>query len=137
MERMINLVVVHCADTPPDRDVDAAEIRRWHTEERGWSDIGYHWVIKRDGEIEPGRPEERNGAHVKGHNKNSIGVCLVGGGHGRFNYTWKQLEALGHLLQQLAARYPSVKIRGHCDLDAAKTCPNFDLEWFTDGLDLY
>ena len=49
-------VVIHCADTPEDMDIGAEKIREWHTKERGWDDIGYHWVIRRDGTLDPGRP---------------------------------------------------------------------------------
>ena len=77
--REIKKIIVHCADTPEGRDVRTAEIKRWHTEERGWSDIGYHWVVELDGSLHAGRPEEVSGAHCKGHNSDSIGICYVGG----------------------------------------------------------
>ena len=76
--REINKIVIHCSATPPDMYVDKAMIDRWH-KERGWSGCGYHYVIKRDGQIELGRPIEKIGAHVKGHNKTSIGICYCGG----------------------------------------------------------
>jgi hypothetical protein len=56
-----------------------AEIRRWHVQQRGWRDIGYHWVIDRDGAVAPGRKETEVGAHVEGHNRGTIGICLLGG----------------------------------------------------------
>ena len=77
--REITKVIVHCADTPEGRYVKTADIKRWHTEERGWSDIGYPWGVELDGSLHAGRPEEINGAHCKGHNSTSIGVCYVGG----------------------------------------------------------
>ena len=133
--RAIDLIVVHCSDTPPTMRISVDDIRRWHTSPpRNWLDIGYHWVILRDGDIEQGRDEAIAGAHVKGHNDNSIGVCLVGGRGGRFDYTSGQLDALRRLLLELKARYPNVTICGHRDLNSAKTCPNFDVEWFASDL---
>jgi len=73
----IQKLIIHCADTPPNMDVGAEEIRRWHVEGNGWSDIGYHYVIRRCGLIETGRDESTPGAHVRGHNTGSIGVCMV------------------------------------------------------------
>jgi len=92
----IQYLVVHCADTPDDRDIDAAEIHRWHTEERKWSGIGYHAVIKRDGTIENGRPIYWAGAHAKGHNSHSLGVCLIG----RISFTPAQYTSLSGLLKK-------------------------------------
>ena len=68
-------VVIHCADTPEDMDIGAEKIREWHTKERGWDDIGYHWVIRRDGTLDPGRPLEMQGAHAVAVNGSS--VCLL------------------------------------------------------------
>lgn len=77
--REINLIVVHCTYSRPSMDIGVEEIRKWHVEGNSWTDIGYHYVIRRDGTIEDGRPIERPGAHVKGHNSNSIGIAWVGG----------------------------------------------------------
>ena len=77
--RDISEIIVHCTATPRGRDVDTKEIRRWHTEDNGWSDIGYHFVVELDGDIGVGRPQEKSGAHCKGKNSTSIGVCYVGG----------------------------------------------------------
>lgn len=84
--RTIDSIIIHCAYTPPGMDIGATEIRRWHVEERGWKDIGYHYVVRRDGDVEPGRDldgdgdvVEEVGAHAAGHNAHSIGICLVGG----------------------------------------------------------
>ncbi|CAK1795587.1 N-acetylmuramoyl-L-alanine amidase [Vibrio crassostreae] len=73
-----SFITVHCSATPPQQDVDVTEIRRWH-KKRGWRDVGYHFVIRRNGDVELGRPLSQTGAHVKGHNKGNIGVCMVGG----------------------------------------------------------
>ena len=71
MKRKINKIIIHCSATPPSMDVDANTVDEWH-KQRGWSGIGYHFFVKRDGQIELGRPLEKSGAHTKGHNKNSI-----------------------------------------------------------------
>ncbi|MDD7726846.1 MAG: N-acetylmuramoyl-L-alanine amidase, partial [Bacteroidales bacterium] len=76
--RKINEIIIHCSDTPAGEDFSAADIDRWH-KERGWSCIGYHYVVRLDGTIEKGRDLSRAGAHCAGHNANSIGVCYIGG----------------------------------------------------------
>ena len=125
----VRWIILHCSATPEGRDVDAATIKGWHVNERGWSDIGYHWVIKLDGTIEKGRNESKAGAHVKGHNSRSIGVCYVGGVDTNMNpkdtRTDAQKEALHCLLIDLLNRYPQAEILGHCDL-SKKDCPSFD-----------
>jgi N-acetyl-anhydromuramyl-L-alanine amidase AmpD len=113
-----------------------AEIRRWHTQERGWSDIGYHYLIDRDGTVLEGRPVERAGAHAKGHNKTSIGVSCVGGHGGsqddKFedNFTPAQDRALRKLIAQLRMEYPAITtIMGHNEV-SPKMCPCFQVtEW--------
>jgi N-acetylmuramoyl-L-alanine amidase len=128
--RIINQIVIHCSDTPAGMDIGAREIRGWHTSPppagNGWADIGYHYVIRRSGLIERGRPDEVVGAHVQGHNANSIGVCIVGGGHGFANFTWQQWGVLRGLITQLLCRYPDAAVCGHRDLNPGKACPSFD-----------
>ena len=127
--RNINKIIVHCSATPEDRDVSIDTIRKWHVEDNGWSDIGYHWVITLSGSIEKGRPESRSGAHAKGFNKNSIGVCYIGGVDKDMNpkdtRTEGQKEALRCLLEDLKDRYPNAEIIGHRDV-SSKACPSFD-----------
>lgn len=128
--RKIDEIIIHCSATPEGRDVTAAEIRRWHVQGRGWADIGYHYVITLDGRIESGRPLDRPGAHCRGHNARSIGVCYAGGlaADGRTprdTRTPAQRAALLTLLRQLRKQYPAAVIRGHRDF-AAKACPSFD-----------
>ena len=72
-------IVIHCSATKPSMDVDAETIRNWHVNERGWRDIGYHKVIKRNGDVEDGRDVRDSGAHAAGYNSKSVGVCMVGG----------------------------------------------------------
>lgn len=127
--RAIKKIIVHCADTPEGRDDRAADIKRWHTEERGWSDIGYHYVVDLDGTIEPGRPIEKAGAHCTGHNADSIGLCYIGGCDKKMQpkdtRTDAQKASLLLLLKYLVAKYPGVTIYGHRDF-ANKSCPSFD-----------
>lgn len=123
VSRKIDMLVVHCADTPDDRDVTAADIDRWH-KEKGWSGIGYHYVIRRNGMIEKGRKDDIAGAHVAGHNSRSIGICLVG----KDTYTYPQWLSLQALMRRLKFSYEVAdkEIVGHYELDPHKTCPNID-----------
>lgn len=127
--REIDKIIVHCSATPESRDVSVDEIRDWHVNGNGWSDIGYHWVITLDGSIEKGRHESRSGAHAKGHNSRSIGVCYVGGVDSAMKpkdtRTDAQKEALHCLLIDLLKRYPNAEIIGHRDV-SSKACPSFD-----------
>jgi N-acetylmuramoyl-L-alanine amidase len=125
----IQYLVVHCADTPNDREVTAEEIHHWHLQ-RGWDGIGYHKVIKRNGEVENGRPEYWPGSHVKGMNTKSLGVCLIG----RDDFTEAQFDSLRIVLGEWIGKYRDVKIVGHYELDGSKTCPNFDVQnWWRMG----
>jgi N-acetyl-anhydromuramyl-L-alanine amidase AmpD len=125
------MIVVHCAATPPKADIGVKEITRWHRE-RGFLAIGYHWVIRRDGTVEPGRREDLIGAHAVQVNDRSVGVCLVGGvdakGNPEDNFTPDQMVALKGLLDSLAVRYPGAEVLGHRDIPGvAKACPSFDV----------
>ena len=116
-------------------DIGVKEIRQWHLD-RGWNDVGYHFVIRRDGTLELGRTVDQIGAHVQGRNADSIGVCLVGGRSTGSkapdcNFTRQQWGALSLITQNLASQYPDAKVSGHRDHTNAKTCPNFDaISWF-------
>ena len=126
-------IIIHCAATKPSMKVDASVIDRWHRE-RGWLKIGYHYVINRDGSIESGRDMEAIGAHAKGHNANSIGVCLVGGlsedGEPEDNFTDIQWKSLGLVVDGLKAEYPEAEVIGHNSI-SNKSCPCFDVgEWY-------
>lgn len=125
-------LVVHCSATRPSMDVGAKEMRAWH-KQKGWSDIGYHFVIRRDGRVEKGRAENLVGSHVAGRNANSIGVCLVGGvSEKNFltaenNFTPEQFASLKTLLATLVKKYPGAVVLGHRDFPkVAKACPSFD-----------
>jgi N-acetylmuramoyl-L-alanine amidase len=129
MARQVNKIIVHCTATPEGRDVTVDEIRRWHVEEKNWSDIGYHWIVTLNGTLERGRPEHIQGAHAKGFNKNSIGLCYVGGVDKDMNpkdtRTEGQKETLKCILEDLKDRYPNAEIIGHRDV-SSKACPSFD-----------
>lgn len=141
--RKIDTIIVHGAWTPSYMDSDVEDIRGWH-KQRGFSDIGYHYVIRRDGEIQPGRPVELAGAHTIGHNAGSIGVCMVGGkgsGDSKFewdaNYTIEQYVALIDLIGELLKIYPQIAhIGGHRDY-ADRQCPGFDVRELVGDLDHY
>ena len=138
--RNIKYIVIHCSATKanidanvtlPGEDIGAKEIRRWHVVDRGYSDIGYHFVIRRDGTVETGRPLARIGAHVLNYNANSIGICLVGGldesGKAENNFEPLQWESLKKLVADLKKRFPKAVIQGHRDFPrVAKECPCFD-----------
>lgn len=133
--RYINKIILHCSATPEGRHIDVDTIRRWHLK-RGWSDIGYHFVIYLDGTIVPGRPVERSGAHTKGLNANSIGVCYIGGVEAeKRNDKWpakdtrtpQQIDAMERLISDLFAEYPEATLHGHNEF-AAKACPSFDVQ---------
>lgn len=133
--RNLNRIVIHCSDSTWGTGDD---IHRWHLE-RGWDGIGYHFVItngrakstdsyieKNDGILQNGRPVTKVGAHVQGHNGDSIGICLIG----THWFSSKQLQiTLPNLLTDLMFRYkiPANKIYGHFELDENKTCPNIDM----------
>ena len=126
--RDIDKIIVHCTATPEGREVSVEEIDSWH-KERGWSQIGYHWVIALDGSIHEGRPEHISGAHCKGVNKNSIGLTYVGGCdkdmNGKDTRTEAQKDSLIYLIGFLCAKFPGSKVYGHRDF-SEKFCPSFD-----------
>lgn len=122
----VKYIVIHAADTPADMDIGVEEIRLWHLR-RGWFDVGYHWIIRRDGTIEDGRPHDRPGAHARGFNHISLGICLVGGKDGEDNFTDDQWDALAGLVKGLKVGNPGAEVLGHRDLpNVNKLCPCFD-----------
>lgn len=125
----VRWIIVHCSATPEGRNVTVEDVRNWHVKENGWSDIGYHWFIELDGSLKQGRHESKSGAHAKGFNSASVGVCYAGGtdakGRPKDTRTDDQKITLGCLLQDLKGRYPKAKIIGHRDV-SNKACPSFD-----------
>ena len=140
--REITHIVMHCTATPATSDIGAADVHRWHLQ-RGWSGIGYHFVIRRNGKIEPGREIEKKGAHVAGFNAKSIGISLAGGvaSNGQTpvnNFTDGQLFAARDLVLDLTATYrvPGDNVMGHNEVitkitkGSPKACPVFSMERF-------
>jgi len=133
--REIKKLIIHCSATKPSMDIGAEDIRGWH-KSKGWDDIGYHYVIRRNGKVEKGRDVSIAGAHAKGHNFNSIGVCLVGGidndSKADDNYNLKQYNALIQLISFLEITFPIDDVLGHRDLPSVnKSCPCFDVRaWY-------
>ncbi len=134
--RVINKIIIHCAATPEGKDYTVEQIRQWHTTPKpkgnGWKDIGYHFVIYRDGSIHPGRPIEQIGAHTSGYNANSIGICYIGGcakdgKTPKDTRTEAQRSALVRLVAELCAKFPGATVHGHNEF-ANKACPSFNVQ---------
>lgn len=130
--RKIDKIIVHCAATPEGRHTTVGEIDQWH-KARGWKGIGYHYVVYLDGSIHEGRDESEIGAHCVGQNKNSIGVCYIGGvardgKTPKDTRTEAQKQSLLDLLTKLKEKYPEATIHGHREF-AAKACPSFDAKY--------
>jgi len=136
LRKKTEMIVVHCAATKPSMDIGYKEIRKWHVEDNGWDDVGYHYIIKRDGTVEVARAEAFQGAHAPAVNSKSIAICLVGGmaedGGAENNFTLEQFLSLKDLIKKIKMTNPSiVEVVGHCDVqDNKPNCPGFNLkEW--------
>jgi N-acetylmuramoyl-L-alanine amidase len=120
----IKKIIIHCSDTNDSNDVSAKDIHEMHLG-FGWDGIGYHKVIKRNGIVENGRPEYWVGAHAKGLNKESLGVCLIGKSY----FTKDQFYSLEIVLKSWTLKYKNAVILGHCEaMKTDKTCPNFNVQ---------
>ena len=128
--RRIDRIIIHCSATNPEQDFCAADIDRWH-KARGWSGIGYHYVIKLDGTIEKGRDVSKAGAHAFGYNKRSIGVCYIGGvdmdGKPSDTRTEEQKRAMNVFIQMLKNDYLGATVHGHNEF-SNKACPSFNVK---------
>ena len=128
--RAIDKIIIHCSATPENRNVSVETIREWHTS-KGWSDIGYHYVIGLNGDIQEGRPLERQGAHVRGYNKGSIGICYIGGVDANLKAkdtrTEAQISSLNYFLCDLMDEYKGATLHGHNEF-SSKACPSFDVQ---------
>ena len=150
MRHRTDSIVIHCSATAPDSDIGVDEIDSWH-KARGWSGVGYHAVIRRDGQVEFGRHFDEPGAHVQGQNFRSVGVCLVGGvneeAEPEDNFTEEQMESLLQTVQFLRLAYPEATVLGHRDLsddldgdgvveewEWVKDCPCFDVRDWWNGI---
>ena len=129
--RKIDKIIIHCTATPEGRPVTVKEVDAWHRQ-RGFTKIGYHYLIGLNGEVWQGRTLEEVGAHTTNHNSNSIGICYVGG-LATDNKTPKdtrtnmQKVALGNLIIACKKNYPNATVHGHCEF-ANKACPCFDVK---------
>lgn len=128
--RKIDKIIIHCSATKEGDEISAATIDKWH-KDRGWSGIGYHYIVSLNGNIEYGRPVIMQGAHVKDHNKGSIGICYIGGLDDHLDpkdtRTEAQKESLLDLVKTLKRLHPEATIHGHNEF-AAKACPCFNVE---------
>lgn len=130
--RKITLIVVHCSATRCNQDYTVQQLFHDHVEVNHWRFIGYHYYIRRNGKLEETRPLERMGAHAKGHNAHSIGICYEGGlneqGHYADTRTEAQKKTMASLIVRLKQQFPTiVNIVGHRDLPGVqKACPCFD-----------
>lgn len=129
--RYINKIIIHCSATPEGRHHTREDIKRWHLQ-RGFTDIGYHFIIYLDGTIVKGRPIEIAGAHCTGQNANSIGICYVGGMDKdnmkpKDTRTIEQKVQLKNIVRELKQKYPEATIHGHREF-ANKACPSFDVQ---------
>lgn len=129
--RATNNIVIHCSATRGVQDIGVKDIRKWHMQQ-GWKDIGYHFVIRRNGKVEVGRPVNVVGSHVKGHNSDSVGICMAGGLDDKTwkptnNFTAAQWASLNTLVARLVKMYPRAKVLGHRDFPGVqKACPCFN-----------
>lgn len=134
--RCIDKIILHCSATPEGKDYTVAQIRQWHLA-RGFFDVGYHYVIYRDGSVHRGRPENQVGAHTTGHNPHSIGICYIGGcaatKNAKGDYPPKdtrtpaQRAALVSLVAEMRKKYPGATVHGHNEF-ANKACPSFNVQ---------
>ena len=128
--RTITLLILHCSAVRPDQQSSVAQINTWHRQRGFHLGIGYHYVVRRDGSVETGRPEYLVGAHCLNHNAHSIGICYEGGldirGQPADTRTEAQKASLRTLLEDLHRRYPKALIVGHRDLSHDRDCPCFD-----------
>ena len=122
--REINKIIIHCSDSPDSNTkVNAKTIDLWHRS-RGWSGIGYHFVVLKSGIVEKGRDLKRFGAHTKGHNKDSIGIVWIG----RNDFNLEQKKSMQELVEKLWKDFGKIPVYGHRDFTNLKTCPNFNVK---------
>ena len=131
VDRDVNEIILHCSATREGQHIDVDTIRRWHVQGNGWSDIGYHFVVYLDGTVVPGRPLHRSGAHVRGRNKASIGICYIGGCEAdgktpKDTMTQEQELSVRNLVVALRASHGDLALRGHNEF-ASKACPSFQV----------
>jgi len=139
LKRNVKYIINHCSYTPADMNIGVKEIKQWHVVDNGWRDIAYAIIVRRNGDIEFGRDLNKDGsvvddigAHTRGHNHNSIGVCWIGGmcedvaDYGCDNRTEEQKVSLLLVNGLLKDHIKGVDILGHRDFNKDKLCPCFD-----------
>jgi N-acetyl-anhydromuramyl-L-alanine amidase AmpD len=138
IRKSTDTIVIHCAATRPHMDIGVEEIRKWH-KERGFEDIGYHYVIKRSGIVERGRDDSFQGAHAIAVNDTSVGICLVGGVDDDLqwqnNFTKAQFKSLISTIKLVKSKYEDIeRIIGHNEVESKKECPSFNVqEWLEEN----
>ena len=144
--REIKRIFIHVSASPDDKDWGLKEIKHLHTAPktekiqwgkyattgRAWSDVGYHWIVRRDGTVEQGRPESRAGAHARGHNSDSIAIVWMG----ENDQTEAQKKAIRELVEKKIKEHGLKKedVYGHYEVEPLKTCPNMDMDAFRESL---
>ena len=131
--RTIKYIVVHCTATPPETTIES--IKNYWKQNLGWRNPGYHYIIKRNGDIVNLFPEDKVSNGVKGYNKNSVHISYIGGVDKNNkpidNRTDAQIHSMFNKLVELSEKYPNATILGHRDFPGVtKMCPSFDVkEW--------
>lgn len=128
--RELKRIILHCTATREGEQLDVSQIDKWHRD-RGWSEIGYHYVLYTDGTIATGRDIRKKGAHVKGHNHDSVGVAYVGGLDNNLvpqdTMTMQQEMAFLHLVNSLRVVFGDLSVHGHNEF-SSKACPSFNVQ---------
>jgi len=124
-DRHVDRVFLHCTASSYDHHDDIEVVRQWHLG-RGWSDVGYHYMIHRDGSMSEGRPLERTPAAQKGHNKGTIAIAMHGGQDAKDDFSTKQIVTLREFCEQIRAAYDGdITFHGHCEV-VIRDCPVYD-----------
>ena len=120
--RFVDKIILHCSDSDVEAHDNLETIEEWH-KQRGFTECGYHFIIQKNGVIEMARPIEKIGAHCKGKNTGSIGICLCGAKE----FTEAQFTSCRRLVKMLMQFTPKMEVFGHCDFSVKKYyCPGFD-----------
>jgi len=133
-KRSINEIIIHCSASR--HGITIKDIDRWH-KARGWDGCGYNIVIESDGRVGWGRDINTVGAHCKGHNSHSIGICMIGGDDGNkmYKFNSEQLKELKIVIEGIFMTYGVMPVVGHREYNKHKTCPCFNVEeWMEDGM---
>ena len=122
--RKIDTIFVHCSDSDYAHHDDISVIRKWHMDERGFNDVGYHFFITNGGQVQIGRPIDKIPAAQYGYNTGSVAICLSG----KHEFTEDQFKALRKMVKELTTKHGIQHVMGHNEVDDGKTCPNFDVK---------